>query len=841
MVLHFGSTSRTPNSCCKGMGSFYCLSDRQAEIPQIAGQQVSHLATLMGQGYRALPGIVVPVPLWHQFLAHVDWGEPLIGGMPQSALQVDIEAVSQLQQTAQRLQQAIAVQPLPAPWQLSLSQHLRALQSAAVMLRPSIVIATTTNTTETAASIPITGLLRDQLAEAAVDSVSGAIKAIWMQLFQAKSLFYWQRQGIPLAQVGLAVLIQPLRRAIASGTMALAGQKLSLSAVYGLGQLLAPGEAHPEQHQVDIATGQMRQIAAAQQAYAYWFQPQKIARIKEHSSKDSTASNPDVSSQCPREAINLEAVPYLRQRPVRCQPGSIITPLQQQQLISLGHALAQQKLAQSGLLVEWILCGDRQGNRTIHISQVTLEVESTAGRDPAITTGSEGTAITLMGLGASPGQVSGRLQRVTSPREPVPAHAIILAVDITPDWLPLLQRVKGVITEQGGLTSHAAILTRELGIPSVVGALKATQQLSSGDRVSIDGDRGLITRFGDAAPPADAAPPQPALPTTLVQSTGPEASPAYRIRPMGSFCSLSPPCSASKTKLMLTLSQVTQLYRVTQVPIDGIGLLRSELLLLPLLKNQHPLHWLATGRRAPLVERIAACVSQLAAAVFPDPVFYRSLSLRTDEFSQMEGAPVIQERNPTLGEHGAYSYGIYPELFQAEVSALRQVQRAGYSNLRLLLPFVRAVDEVTYAQKMVYQAELTVVESFQLWIMAEVPSVLFLLPEYARIGVQGIAIGSNDLAQLLFAADRNHPTLSSTFHNHPALLQVIRQLIIQAKQLGIGCSLCGDLPSSSPQIIPDLIEWGIDMISVPAASAAAVQQAIARAEGLSTSPDENRA
>ncbi|MEO0406798.1 MAG: putative PEP-binding protein [Cyanobacteria bacterium P01_A01_bin.135] len=805
------------------MVSFYRLSDPQAEAPQVVGYPVSYLAAAVRQGYRVLPSLVVPASLRRQFLALVDWEEPSARGIPESALQVEAEDTYELQQVGQRLQQR-ADRPFPMAWRSALEPHLEALQCAAVTLRPSIALP---DSTGSLAATPVSSLLNCHLAMANAEQVGEAIKALWAELFEAKSLFYWRRQGISLGQVELAVLIQPLLPAIASGVMQIDQSQMHLNAVRGLGQILASGEASPEQYQVDRATGETRFIAA-QQTHAYWLTPEG----SQNGTDGQTSFPTQLHSRFPK-ALPLE------HRLLSHQGHDGVIPLpQRQQLVSLGNSLAERWVNQPfPRCVEWLLCCDRHQNKTIHIAHITPW--SAAGawtpggdRTMAVAELSQAADATLRGIAASSGQVSGSLHRVNSPRDWVPANAIILAIDITPDWLPLLQRVAGVVTEQGGLTSHAAILTRELGIPAVVGVSGATQQLHSGDRVRLDGDRGLVTRL-DGFAQSHHVPPQRPVARSPVSGSEEE----FRIRPMGSFCSLSEPRSPAKTKLMLTLSHLDQLYTVTQVPIDGIGLLRSELLLLPLLNNQHPLHWLATGRQTQLIERIAACVSQIAAAVFPDPVFYRSLSLRSDEFSHLEGAPAAQERNPTLGEHGAYSYSRYPELLQTELLALRQVQQAGYSNLRLLLPFVRAAEEVVAARKMAYQTGLASVESFQLWIMAEVPSVLFLLPEYAKAGVQGIAIGSNDLTQLIFAADRNHPALSRTFQAHPALLQAVSQLIAGAKQLGLGTSLCGDLPSYAPEVIPALIEWGVEAISVPPQVAASVLGAIAVAEGLPASSD----
>jgi len=857
------------------MFPFYLLSDSHAETPHLAGYKAGYLATLMRQGYRGVPGFVVGIPLWRQFVAQVNWGEPLIDGLPSTALNVNVDDSHQLQSAAQRLQQAIMAQPFPPAWRSPLEAHIAALQTTTVILRPSIALSTGADP----ATVPTTGLIQSGLAATNLDAVINGIKAFWAQLFRAKSLFYWQRRGISLADVRLAVLMQPLKPAVASGRLDISGHDLCLSSVHGLGYALTLGEAMPEQYYLNGETGQT-QIVSGRQAYGYWLQP-----------SSDIVTSPTDSKQVPEVALSPHAdgISVLLHQPVPSrllQDGmGVISPSQRQQLVTLGHTLAARWLPSLGaaaaqqrphLQIEWILCRDRHQNETVYVTQVApypgpsmvypAAAAEQQGRSqhtapPPVSPESQrqgsgqqqsSETTVIQGLGASPGQVSGRLHRVESPRDQVPPNAILLAVNVTPDWMPLIQRTMGVIAEQGGMTSHAAILTRELGIPAVVGVAHATQRLRSGDRVMIDGDRGIVTLLlaADASHPdiqRDIQPvTQPRRTARLAGSTVDKQSPAalnltgspvvnplredeYRIRPRGNFCSLSP-SHKTETKLMLTLSNVDQLYSITNIPIDGIGLLRSELLLLPLLNNQHPLQWLASGRQEQLVSRIAASVSQLAAAVFPDPVFYRTLNLCTDEFSHLEGAPSAHERNPALGEHGAYSYGIYPDLFKAELLALRRVQQAGYSNLRMLLPFVRSVDEVVYAQQLIQRAELHQVESFQLWIMAEVPSVLFLLPEYATLGVQGIAIGSNDLTQLLFAADRNNPTLSSRFHAHPVVMQAIRQLVTQANELGIGSCLCGDLPGYHPDIISDLIAWGIGAISVPPATAATVRQAIAAAE-----------
>jgi pyruvate,water dikinase len=170
-------------------------------------------------------------------------------------------------------------------------------------------------------------------------------------------------------------------------------------------------------------------------------------------------------------------------------------------------------------------------------------------------------------------------------------------------------------------------------------------------------------------------------------------------------------------------------------------------------------------------------------------------------------------------------------VFELELKALATVQQAGYSNIHLILPFVRTVEEFAFCRRKVEQAGLTDVSQFQLWIMAEVPSVLFLLPEYVKAGVAGISIGTNDLTQLLLGVDREQGQFARVFdERHPAVMRAIAQLIEMAKSAGIPCSICGQAPALYPEIIDKLVEWGITSISVEQEAVKRTYQAITRAE-----------
>jgi pyruvate,water dikinase len=251
-------------------------------------------------------------------------------------------------------------------------------------------------------------------------------------------------------------------------------------------------------------------------------------------------------------------------------------------------------------------------------------------------------------------------------------------------------------------------------------------------------------------------------------------------------------------------------------------------MLVPLLKGEHPHFWVMEGRKSELLAYLTEQITQFAHAFNPKPIFYRSLDWRSHEFSSNNS---LSSPHSTLGDRGTFSYVQDSAIFDLELTAIANVQKAGYSNIHLLLPFVRSVPEFTYCQQKVEKMGLTQVPQFQLWMMAEVPSVLFLLPEYVKAGVAGISIGTNDLTQLILGVDREQTQLTRVLNeHHPAVMAAIAQLIQMSKAAGIPCSICGQAPANYPEIIDQLVQWGITSISVEPEAIERTYQAIARAE-----------
>jgi len=825
------------------VANLYWLDQIQLHHQVLVGNKAFYLSQLRQKDFPVVPGFVASAGMLRQFLESIDWSEPLFADLPYSSLRLDIDNPRQLQAIAQRLRQSIEVPPLPAAWLAALDDAMQQLHAPVLVLRPSLFVEAPASKASKLSAIAdgrSSALFDLQVCQATTTDVAQGLKRLWAQLFRAKSLFYWQRLGIPLQQVKLAVLVQPLRSAIASGTVQILDDTVLVQSTPGLGMAIAWGEVLPDVYQAHAASGVVHTKQLGNRAIAYQVVESMAAKQKPDDADAPNCTHTQLGSW----SSHAPALPLLQTYlPDESQQEHFsLTDVQMSALMQL----VQRVVAEMGHVaaLEWTLYPEHGVQQRLSITQVvTLSSETrlhkrhevplplpkplTAALDRPFHADAEpitsalvhaGQSVTpepqallVSGLAAAQGCAIGKANVISSLSdaiEPMPSGTILVAEMLPPHWLLLIKQAAGIVLEQGSMTSHSAIIAREVGVPAVIAAANATQKIQTGELILIDGDRGNVYRMADRLQP-------------LPEMTAAPASESVNSDDR-------PPLS---TGLMVNLSQPDHLGAIAALPIDGIGLLRGELLALSVLDHQHPLQWLQSGRSDALVERLAARIAQFAAALAPRPVFYRSLDLRSHESRGLPGGEAVPlEVNPTLGLHGTFSYCLDSTLFDLELAALAQVQ-IEYPKIHLLLPFVRTVEEFTFCRERVQKAGLMHNSQFQLWIMAEVPSVLFLLPDYVRAGVQGIAIGTNDLTQLLLGVDRDHATMASAFDaRHPAVKAAIAQLIQQARQLGIPCSICGQAPSHDPGLVEALVRWGITSISVDPGAVEATYWAIARAE-----------
>jgi len=426
--------------------------------------------------------------------------------------------------------------------------------------------------------------------------------------------------------------------------------------------------------------------------------------------------------------------------------------------------------------IEWA-----KENRTIFIVQTrpVTTIRKMAEARPEITA----TPI-LSGSPASPGIASGPVKLVPDPSQidKVLNGDILVAQMTTPDFVPAMKRAVAIVTDRGGRTAHAAIVSRELGIPCVVGAEKATTTLKDGQVITVDGAGGKV------------------YDGKIEIAVEREVRVRVGIK--------------TRTKLLVNLAQPELVERVAARDVDGIGLLRAEFMIAQI--GEHPSFMLSQNRGNEFIDKLAEGLTTFAKAFHPRRVVYRTNDFKTNEYRALKGGEPYEdiEENPMLGYRGASRYITDIDTFKLELAAIKKV-REKYKNLWVMIPFVRTVNELAQTIKIMEEEGLQRSEDFKIWMMVEVPSNIILLEKFLAVGIDGISIGSNDLTQLTLGIDRDNARLAETFDERDeAVMLSLERAIKVAKSMGVTSSICGQAPSVYPELTERLVEWGITSVSV---------------------------
>ncbi len=807
------------------MNKLYWLNEIKPSHRTQVGDKAVNLSQIIEHGYPAIPGFVVSAEILHEYLEHKTASQTLVAELADSSLHLDVDNWRQLQQVALRLRQEIMSSSLPSGLHAQIYEALQTWESPSIVFRPSVALPNASNNRQN-----ISGLYECVFCLRDEKEITLALKRVWSQLFSARSLLYWQKTGIDLRSINLAVLVQPINNVIASGSLEVNPSRCEIQATWGLGVAIDWGEVQPDVYYVEPKTGKLLEQHLGNKSLAYRCENTAINESLQQG-QTSVLTLEKTEKTCLQVSLLEEAQ----------QQQYVLSESSLQQISELAHQLVF-KLGKD-YLVNWTLIQEANSPK-LYLTKVSQPVNNLSNNL---------SNISLKGIGVATGQVSANAVVIGSERiiEQLPFNTILIASQITPDWLPVLQQISGIVTEKGGLTSHAAIIARELGIPAVVGIKNATKLIKNGDRLFIDGDSGEVNRLAlnhgeehieqhiDNVIVENKEEKQKQKhsfsESSVIGVSSQNAKSTDYTTWVSSFPSipdLSTNLPMTSTRLMVNLSQPTRIDKALSLPVDGVGLLRSELMVLSILNRENPYTWIRNGRHEQLLDLWTKRILEFVRNFSPRPVYYRSLDCRTHELPNLHHHGVDRDVPETaLGERGTFSYTINSEVFDMELTALKNVQQAGYHNIRLMLPFVRTVEEFSFCRRKVEQAGLTDIKEFELWIMAEVPSVLFLLPEYVKAGVQGISIGTNDLTQLLLGVDRDQAILAKSFdERHPVVMGAMSRLIEMAKEAGIPCSICGQAPALYPEIIEKLVEWGITSISVEPEALQRTYQAIYRAE-----------
>jgi pyruvate,water dikinase len=676
---------------------------------------------------------------------------------------LDTSNSKRLQQVASVIKKLILDSPMPPELAEKIEKAYNDMGGGLVAVRSSA-------TAEDLPEASFAGQQRTFLNVHGEKQVVIAVQECWASLFEPRAIFYRHHQGFDHFKVGIAVPVQKMVQSHTSGVMftlepvTSASDRIVIEAVFGLGEAIVSGEITPD-------------------LYIVSKEKLKILKRKTVNQEVQLVKNPDAKA---RETNIWAPLPTSTQSKPKLSESEIT------KLAELGKQIEDHyKFPQD---IEW---AKEDGKIFILQTRPVTTIREKTEVEPEIAN-----PVLLSGEKASPGIASGPARIVRASQiDKVKTGDVLVAEMTTPDFVPAMKRAVAIVTNRGGRTAHAAIVSRELGIPCVVGTEKATTTLKNGQVITVDGSHGKI---------------YDGKVTRRIKTTAVADAIRESIK--------------TRTKVYVNLAQPELAENVASRNVDGVGLLRAEFMVAQI--NEHPQYMLKQNRGQEFVDKLYEGINTFAKAFDPRPVVYRTTDFKTNEYRQLKGGEEFEpeEENPMLGYRGASRYITDIEVFRLEIEAIKKVRRK-FKNLWVMIPFVRTVDELDRTKQLLESEGLKRSEDFKLWMMVEVPSNIFLIEKFLAVGIDGISIGSNDLTQLILGIDRDSEKLASTFdERNEAVLVALERAIKVSRSMGVTSSICGQAPSVYPELTEKLVKWGINSVSVSPDMIGTTREIIAQAE-----------
>jgi pyruvate,water dikinase len=595
------------------------------------------------------------------------------------------------------------------------------------------------------------------------DDVLKFVKKCFGSVFTPRAMVYRNKKGFDHLAVKLSVGVMQMINSKASGVCftldPVSGDDsvIVIEGSWGIGEAVVQGRVMPDRFVVEKSTLKIRDKQISDKA---------LMTVRDPAAKFGTYSK---EVQVPEELRRAQCI-------------------SDEQILELARvALKIESHYKKPVDIEWALDGD---TGKIFVVQARPETVWTPKRKVEAVKNN----VLVKGLGASPGRASGQVQVILDVKDiaSFKKGGVLVTKMTTPDWLPAMSKAAAIVTDSGGMTAHAAIVSRELGIPCVVGTGNATSVLRNGQVVTVDGSLGVVI----------------------------EGELKEKEKEKEEKVAVAEYIPPTATKVYMNLGEPAKIEEYKDLPFDGIGLMRVEFILADWI-GQHPLDLIEKGGEEIFVAKLAEGIAKVAQAIYPRPVVVRFSDFKTNEYRSLKGGERFEpeESNPMLGWRGVSRYisKNYEPAFRLECRAIKRVrEEMGLKNVWVMFPFARTTWEVEKALKIMKEEGLERGRDFKVWIMAEVPSVVLLAEEFSKL-CDGFSIGSNDLTQLVLGADRDSAVLASLGYfdeRDPAVKKAMQILIEKAHENGVSVSICGQAPSVYPELTEFLVRVGIDSVSV---------------------------
>lgn len=731
----------------------------------IVGGKNANLGELISIGIPVPPGFAITAEAYKAYIEYNNLSSKIF----ELLSKIDVMDSVFLEKTSSQIRRLIESGEIPDDVKREIIEAYRELGRKIGKENPSVAVRSSA-TAEDLPNASFAGQQETYLFVEGEEKLLKYVKKCFSSLYTPRAITYRRMKGFDDRKVYLSVGVQKMVNSKASGVIftldPVTGDEdvIVIEGTFGVGETIVQGRVRPDQFVVD---------------------KKSLTILKERISQKSRMAIRASSNESEGLIKEVPIPEEMREKPC----------ITRDQVIMLAkYAIEIENHYGIPMDIEWAL--DSEDNR-LYILQARPETVWSQRIKIEKPAKIKATATPILkGLPASPGVTSGVARVILDVKD---AHQLqtgeILVTHMTsPDWGPTLKKAKAIITNSGGITCHAAIVSRELGIPCIVGTVNATSVIKTGQVITVDATHGVVydgeVSLEEKEELQKAFVPELYLPTA--------------------------------TKIFMNLGEPTVIEKYKDLPFDGIGLMRIEFIIADII-GEHPLKLIEDKKEETFVEKLAEGIAQVARVVYPRPVIVRFSDFKTNEYRQLKNGEKYEpiENNPMLGWRGVSRYisEVYEPAFRLECKAIRRVREAlGLKNVHVMLPFVRTTWEVEKCLEIMKSEGLERGRDFKVWLMAEVPSIIFMADEFSKL-CDGFSVGSNDLTQLILGVDRDSPILPKQDSRYfderdPAVLRAISHLIKVAHKHGKTVSICGQGPSLYPELTESLVRFGIDSISV---------------------------
>jgi len=771
---------------------------RKTDIPSVGGKN-ANLGEMTSASIPVPPGFAITAYAYKKFIEETNIAAKIYEIIDETV--TDKNDPAQYEVASKKIRELIESTPMPKEIETAVKNAYEEMNRK-LDIKETFVAVRSSATAEDLADASFAGQQETFLNIRGVKGVLQNTVKCWSSLFTPRAIFYRNEKGFAHEKVFISVGVQKMVNSRAAGVIFTLNpvtgdtSQIVIEGNYGLGEAVVSGSVTPDDFVVDKASMKITERRLAKKTVQY------IRDLKTgHTVHEEV---PEEKQQLP--CVTDEEVIRLAELAKRIEKH-YGKPQDIEWAIDRDIASAPQNtfIVQSRPETVW----------SMKPAEAPAKGEAEA-KAPELKVVIKGIAAGKRGFGIGIAKV------VSNPQEAakVMQKGNILVTDMTnPDYVPFMKLAGAIVTDKGGVTCHAAIVSRELGIPCVVGTEKATQVMLTGKEYTVDSKSGVVYEGAIAT-----------LTAQLTSAAGATTSQAAFAG--GTFQAV--PSTATKIYMNLGVPEKIEDYK--DLPFEGIGLMRTEFILASYI-GTHPLEYIETGKSQEFVDKLADGISTVARAIQPRPVVVRFSDFKTNEYRELKGGEKyeIVEANPMLGWRGCSRYisQWYEKAFRLECQAIVKCRKEwGLKNVWVMLPVVRTLWEAKAVLEIMRQEGLERSKDFKVWFMAETPSIAILADEFSKL-VDGFSIGSNDMTQGILMIDRDSERLGQMGYfdeRDPAVTRIIAHLIRVAHENGATVSICGEGPSNLPDFAEFLVRVGIDSISVNNDAVTATKKLVASIE-----------